>query len=429
MKRLSLKEIEQLSSEEVYFDNKKNKPIVKNIKNIDLPLIKTTKLGNTIKVWTSNLDSAALRQAVEFADLPFIYPKGLALMPDVHVGMGVPVGSVIPTTGALVPSAVGTDIGCGMLAVRLNIKKHELPDNLRSLRLKIEELIPVGSGCIQKNDLDDQFINNTWLKLKNKFEQINQDDYLKIQSPWRHLGTLGSGNHFIEISFDEDKCVWIVIHTGSRGPGGSIGGYFINKAHKRIKENGIDAKIGWFEEADPLFSKYTDAVEWAQTFAHENRQVILEKVLFAIKSLVNFNVIINGVAINCHHNYVMKEKHFDSDMWITRKGAIRAGVGEWGIIPGSMGTETYIVKGKGNIDSYCSCSHGAGRILSRKEAKERFNVGDLKKQLSGIECKKTKGFVDEIPSAYKPIKNVILEQKDLIETVHVLKQLISVKGE
>lgn len=395
----------------------------------DLPVIRYTELGSPVKVWTRALDSHAWKQAQDFASLPFIHPKGLALMPDVHVGKGVCVGSVLPTLGAIVPSAAGTDLGCGMIAVQLDLKAHQLPDNLKSLRRLIESRIPTGSGGVHKElPLE---MHDVWNGLNDSYKlSISSHSSLYRENGWKNLGTLGSGNHFVEISLDKHDGVWIVLHSGSRGVGSIIGQYFIDKAYRRAKENGsVLAHLGWFPDDDPLFDDYVKAVNWAQIFASKNREMMLQQVLNCLEVTLGFVPEIINEAINCHHNYVAHETHFGQNVWITRKGAIRAGKNEWGIIPGSMGAETFIVKGKGSEDSYCSCAHGAGRSMTRTQAKQQFTVKDLKSQVSGVECQVSKSRIDEIPAAYKPIKDVMDNQKDLVEIVHILKQVLCIKGD
>lgn len=401
--------------------SKKNTP--------ELPVLRYTDTGRPVRIWTPNLDSAAWRQAQDFACLPFIHPKGLALMPDVHVGKGVCVGSVLPTVGALVPAAAGTDLGCGMMAVRLDLKARQLPDNLRQVRKRLEARIPAGSG--QSHRDVPEAVNRAWKTLEERYQQVTAfHPRLALRDPQRHLGTLGGGNHFVEISLDETSQVWVVLHSGSRGPGSAIGQWFIDQAWRRAKAEGkVLAHLGWFPEADPLFEPYVQGLLWAQDFALLNRQMMLEQVMGVLETELGRRPAIVGEAINCHHNYTAREAHFGEDLWVTRKGAIRAGVGEWGIIPGSMGAETYIVKGKGVAESFCSCAHGAGRAMSRTQAREHFTVADLKKAVAGVECKVTRARVDEIPSAYKPIKQVMEHQKDLVEPLFVLKQILCLKGD
>ncbi len=394
-----------------------------------LPVVRYTDQGQPVTMWTPHLDSAAWRQVQDFASLPFVHPKGLALMPDVHVGRGVCVGSVLPTVGALVPAAAGTDLGCGMLAVRLDMNARQLPDNLRALRKRLEARIPAGSG--QSHREVPASVAAAWAARQGAYGQVTaRHPRLALRDPAKHLGTLGGGNHFVEISLDETSGVWVVIHSGSRGPGSALGQWFIDQAWSRAKAEGQAlAHLGWFPESDPLFAPYVEALMWSQDFALVNRQLMLEAVMEALELELGRRPAITGEAINCHHNYVAREQHFGQDLWITRKGAIRAGVGEWGIIPGSMGAETYIVKGKGVAESYCSCAHGAGRAMTRTQARAQFTVKDLKKAVAGVECQVSKARVDEIPHAYKPIKQVMAHQQSLVEPLFVLKQVLCLKGD
>ena len=398
-------------------------------KKADLPVLRYTDTGQPVRVWTPHLDSAAWRQAQDFASLPFVHPRGLALMPDVHVGRGVCVGSVLPTVGALVPAAAGTDLGCGMLAVQLDLVANQLPDSLRAVRKKLEARIPAGAG--QTHRAVPLEVCALWETMRPGYERITaHHPRLALSQPERHLGTLGGGNHFVELSLDTRSRVWVVIHSGSRGPGSALGQWFIDQAWRRAKAEGKPlAHLGWFPDTDPLFESYVQALMWAQDFALLNRQVMLAQVLDVLELERGTRPTLVSEAINCHHNYVARESHFGEDLWITRKGAIRAGVGEWGVVPGSMGAETYIVKGKGVAESYCSCAHGAGRAMTRTAARAQFTVSDLKKAVAGVECRISKSRVDEIPMAYKPIKQVMAHQTDLVEQVEVLKQIMCLKGD
>lgn len=396
---------------------------------VALPVVRYTDQGQPVTVWTPHLDSAAWRQAQDFARLPFVFPKGLALMPDVHVGQGVCVGSVLPTVGALVPAAAGTDLGCGMLAVRLDLNARQLPDNLRALRKGLEAAIPVGAGQSHREIPD--AVAQAWAAQRGTYERVTgPHPRLALREPARQLGTLGGGNHFVELSLDEHSGVWVVIHSGSRGPGSALGQWFIDQAWRRAKAEGQTlAHLGWFADTDPLFEPYVAALMWAQDFALLNRRLMLEAVLATLEAALGRRAQVIGEAVNCHHNYVARERHFGEDLWVTRKGAIRAGVGEWGIVPGSMGAATYIVRGKGVEASYCSCAHGAGRAMSRTQARAHFTVGDLKKAVAGVECKISRSRVEEIPQAYKPIRQVMAHQHDLVDTVFVLKQVVCLKGD
>ena len=394
-----------------------------------LPVLRYTATGQPVRIWTPHLDSAAWRQAEDFASLPFVHPKGLALMPDVHVGRGVCVGSVLPTVGALVPAAAGTDLGCGILAARLDLSAAQLPDSLRAVRKRLESRIPAGSGQSHKA-LPDELLP-LWLEVSGGYaEATAMHPRLALKQPERHLGTLGGGNHFVELSLDSKSNVWVVIHSGSRGPGSMMGQWFIDQAWRRAKAEGVKlAHLGWFPDDDPLFEGYVKALLWAQDFALANRKAMLAQVLDVLELERGVRPEVVGEAINCHHNYVARERHFGEDLWITRKGAIRAQEDDLGVVPGSMGTETYLVRGKGLAESYCSCAHGAGRAMTRTAARAQFTVADLRKSVAGVECRVSKSRVDEIPQAYKPIKQVMVHQSDLVETVDVLKQALCLKGD
>lgn len=394
-----------------------------------LPVVRVSDSGKPVKIWTTHLDSMAWRQANAFASLPFVHPEGMALMPDVHPGRDVCVGSVLPTVGAIVPAAVGTDVGCGMMAVRLSLMAHQLPDSLRALRKSMEASIPLGAGQIHR--VPPEQAKNIWEVIRPGYEQVGcVNTRACLPDPARHLGTLGGGNHFIEVCLDEKSGVWIVVHTGSRGPGATLAQWFINQAHRRVREAGqAHGSMGWFPEEDPLFKPYTDAIAWSQEFARLNREVIMEVAIQALAEAIGWRPEVQGKAINCHHNYVAQEQHFGIPTWVTRKGAISAMAGEWGIVPGSMGDRTYIVKGRGSQASFHSCAHGAGRRMSRKSARDRYTVKDLKQATRGVECKVSRTRVDEIPLAYKPIKQVMQHQSDLVEPIFELKQVVCLKGD
>ncbi len=391
--------------------------------------------GNVpVKIFTDDVDSASLTQLGNMSQLPFIHSH-IAAMPDVHHGIGATVGSVIPTRGAIIPAAVGVDIGCGMNAVRLSLKASDLPDNLYTIRSAIEKRVPTGFDEHERPS-----IQGSTLKNMEKHLDVITDKHTGLEKmlknfhrTWgKQLGTLGGGNHFIELCLDESDDVWIMLHSGSRGIGNVIGRYFIEKAKKDVgKELGRlpDKDLAYFTEGTQHFDDYVQAVSWAQDYAMVNRREMMRLVLDALqasKQLPAFTT--TREAINCHHNYVQKEEHFGAEVYITRKGAISAQEGQLGIIPGSMGAKSYIVRGLGNQQSFCSCSHGAGRRMSRSQAKRLFTTRDLEAQTQGIECRKDKGVVDEIPSAYKDIDVVMQNQSDLVEVVHTLKQVICVKG-
>lgn len=385
-----------------------------------------------VKIFTHDIEPEALQQLANIAQLPFIH-KHIAAMPDVHAGIGATVGSVIPTIAAIIPAAVGVDIGCGMNAVRLSLNANQLPDNLRKLRSTIENAIPVGFAMHER----DIARNSTIAALSGGLHKI-LECHPKIASlqkkpyqTWiRQIGTLGGGNHFIELCLDENQDVWIMLHSGSRGIGNAIGRYFIELAKQdmgRQLANLPDKDLAYLEEGSAHFDDYVFAVHWAQDYARANRQEMMHLIVEALKKVLpDFRL--TKEAINCHHNYVSIEEHYGATVMVTRKGAIRAGLNELGIIPGSMGAKSYIVKGRGNPESFCSCSHGAGRRMSRTAAKRLFTQADLEAQTSGVECRKDAGVIDEIPGAYKDIDKVMENQSDLVEVVHTLRQIICVKG-
>ncbi len=386
-----------------------------------------------VHIWTRDIDPKAIDQLSNIAQLPFVH-NHVAAMPDVHLGLGATVGSVIPTVKAVIPASVGVDIGCGMMAARLSLHAHQLPDSLARVRSEIESKVPVGFNM---HDVE-RTCNEGVRKVKAGHDLLT-DKHPKLAEkarkgkPWkwaRQLGTLGGGNHFIELCLDEEQRVWVMLHSGSRGVGNDIGKYFISQAKEEMIQKGIrlpDKDLAYLEEGSQSFADYVEAVGWAQGYAMENRRQMMRLVLDALtRDLPEFTI--TDQAINCHHNYIAQEHHFGEDVYVTRKGAIRAGAGEYGIIPGSMGARSYIVKGKGNADALCSCAHGAGRKMSRTEAKRRFKREDLIAQTKGVECRKDKGVIDEAPGAYKDIDAVMANQQDLVEVVHTLKQVVCVKG-
>lgn len=387
-----------------------------------------------IKIWTpvEGVEDAALTQLKNIARLPFIHANGVAAMPDVHMGKGASVGTVIATEKAIIPSAVGVDIGCGMNAVRLSLKASDLPESLTKIRHQIERDVPLGAGGQHDEDKAHTFSTITVAPPKFIIDALYGGDQEKAWHKWgRQLGSLGSGNHFIELCIDENQDVWVMLHSGSRGIGNMIGSYFIEKAKRRMEQYFItlpDGDLAYLPEETDDFNDYVEAVGWAQNYALENRRLMMEVVIAALRRHIQIEFTITSESINCHHNYVEKENHFGRNMWVTRKGAIRAREGDLGIIPGSMGQRSYIVRGKGELQSYCSCSHGAGRRMSRAEAKRRFTVEDLKAQTQGVECRKDSDVLDEIPSSYKDIDEVMANQADLIEVVHTLKAVMCVKG-
>lgn len=389
-----------------------------------------------VKVWTPDLEPEARRQLENVSRLPIIHGH-VAAMPDVHAGIGAAVGSVIPTKGAVIPAAVGVDLGCGMNAMQLSLTAKDLPASLGRIRSAIESAVPVGfdmhAGAKGRGGKREKAAKEMEKGLKRIAERNPRIASMQknFQETWvRQLGTLGGGNHFIEICLDESQNVWVMLHSGSRGIGNVIGRYFIERARREMERSDVhlpDRDLAWFAEDSPAFDEYVEAVHWAQDYALENRREMMRAVLAAIAPhLPPFRIV--DEAVECHHNYVARETHFGENLLITRKGAIRAGAGELGIIPGSMGAKSFIVRGKGNPQSFCSCAHGAGRQMSRTEAKRRFSQADVERQTSGVECRKDAGVIDEIPGAYKSIDEVMANQSDLVDVVHTLKQVICVKG-
>lgn len=381
-----------------------------------------------VKVWTDNVAHNALDQLVNTASLDIVHGH-VAAMPDVHLGKGATVGSVFATKGAIIPAAVGVDIGCGMVAAKLSLTASDLPDSLRAIRDQIERDVPLGpGGAHSKAMISAQHpITQKFDRLIMKYDGLSR---LRNDKFAKQAGTLGSGNHFIELCLDEHDNVWVMLHSGSRGPGNIVGSFFIEQAKEQMGEelgSLPDRDLAYLTENTEAYRDYCFAVETMQEYAGYNREVMFDLVIAALRRyLPNFTIAES--AINCHHNYVNQEHHYGADVWVTRKGAIRAGVGELGIIPGSMGTRSYIVRGLGNEESFCSCSHGAGRNFSRGEAKRRFTVEDLVAATEGIECRKDKGVLDEIPAAYKDIDEVMSNQTDLVEVVATLRQVLNVKG-
>ncbi len=395
-------------------------------------------MGVPIKAWIDGVgvEDQARKQLMNTALLPIVFHH-VAAMPDVHFGIGATVGSVVATRGAIIPASVGVDIGCGMVAVETDLTANQLPNSLKDLRAAIEKAVP--HGRTSNGGRGDRgawhelpaTTERAWKKLYSDYEAI-QAKHPRIRggNDVNHLGTLGTGNHFIEVCLDEAEHVWFMLHSGSRGVGNRIGSYFIELAKQDMHHqlgNLPDKDLAYLREGTVHFNDYVDAVSWAQRYAMTNRTLMMEAVITAArKQLPKFAL--GKHAVNCHHNYVEKEHHFGEDVFVTRKGAVRAGLGELGIIPGSMGARSYIVRGKGNEDSFCSCSHGAGRAMSRGEAKRRFTVEDHEKATAGIECRKDEGVIDETPMAYKPIDKVMAAQTELVEVVHELRQVVCVKG-
>ncbi|TFW27763.1 RtcB family protein [Massilia horti] len=398
--------------------------------------------GSPVKMWTRGVpvEEEAKKQLSNTAKMPFIY-KHIAAMPDVHLGKGSTIGSVIPTLGAIIPAAVGVDIGCGMMAAKTTLTANDLPDNLGPLRSAIERSVPHGMSPKTRGfkgrdkgswDTPPKPVDIAWLQLKDEFDAIcEKTPKLKNTNNYKHLGTLGTGNHFIEICLDEVGFVWFMLHSGSRGVGNAIGTYFIELAKKDMRTHFInlpDEDLAYLPEGTQHYDDYVEAVGWAQKFARMNREVMMQNLIAAVRTVITKPFETHVEAVNCHHNYVQKENHFGKDVLVTRKGAVSAREGELGIIPGSMGAKSYIVRGKGNPESFHSCSHGAGRTMSRNEAKRRYTVEDQVRATEGVECRKDEHVIDEIPMAYKDIDAVMEAQRDLVEVVHTLKQIVCVKG-
>ena len=399
-----------------------------------------TEKGVPIKAWTKGvpLEDQARAQLLNVAQLPFIF-KWVAAMPDVHWGIGATVGSVIPTKGAIIPAAVGVDIGCGMMAVQTGLNARDLPDNLKPIRSAIEKAVPHGrTNHGGKGDVGGwQQIParnaEVWQSLKPRYDAIlEKHPKLDRGNHANHLGTLGTGNHFIEVCLDETDNVWFMLHSGSRGVGNRMGSYFIELARKDMQKffiNLPDKDLAYFSEGTEHFDDYVEAVEWAQDFARFNRDLMMEQIVNAVRTSGEVRPFVAELkAINCHHNYVARESHYNQNILVTRKGAVRAREGDMGIIPGSMGARSYIVRGKGNPESFMSCSHGAGRAMSRAEAKRRFTIEDHRRLTEGVECRKDADVIDETPAAYKQIEAVMAAQSDLVDVVHTLHQVVCVKG-
>ncbi|MBJ2143137.1 MULTISPECIES: RtcB family protein [Delftia] len=395
--------------------------------------------GVPIKMWTKGVpvEDEARKQLENAARLPVVF-KHVAAMPDVHLGIGATVGSVIPTIKAIIPAAVGVDIGCGMMAAKTTLRAEDLPDNLGPLRSAIEQAVPHGSvprhrgrdpGSWENPPVS---VDQVWATLADEFDLLCElHPRLANTNNRKHLGTLGSGNHFIEICLDEAGFVWFMLHSGSRGVGNAIGTHFIELAKKDAElhqRNLPDKDLAYFEEGARYFGDYVRGVSWAQKFAMRNREVMMANLIATVRKVIAKPFESHVEAVNCHHNYVQQERHFGQDVFITRKGAVSARRGELGIIPGSMGARSYIVRGLGNPESFESCSHGAGRVMSRTKAKKMFSVADHIKATEGVECRKDANVVDEIPMAYKDIDAVMAAQQDLVEVVHTLKQVVCVKG-
>jgi tRNA-splicing ligase RtcB len=394
-----------------------------------------------VRLWTGDLplEPDALQQIRNLAALP-ILARHVAVMPDVHVGKGATVGTVIPTRGAIIPAAVGVDIGCGMSAVRTNLRAEELPDSLGAVRAQIERDVPVGFAHHPEpvrtlhDGLAGHALSRRMKGLRKRFDALRIRRVIgRYDEPrmWCQVGSLGGGNHFVEIALDESGAVWLMLHSGSRHIGKTIGETAIGMARERAQREHVrlpDRDLAWLDEGSEAFEMYVEALRWAQDYAATNRDVMMHLVLRAAAKALGREIVTGATAVNCHHNYASVETHFGESVWVTRKGAVSARAGELGIIPGSMGAKSFIVRGKGNPDAYCSCSHGAGRRMSRGEAKRSLSLDDLRRETAGVECRKDSGVLDESPSAYKDIEAVMRAQDDLVEIVHTLKQVVCVKG-
>jgi len=393
--------------------------------------------GVPVKMWTRGVpvEDEAKRQLTNAARLPVVF-RHIAAMPDVHFGIGATVGSVIPTLKAIIPAAVGVDIGCGMMAAKTTLTAEDLPDNLAPLRAAIERAVPHGRAPGARDPgawcKTPARVDSAWAELEPEFRAICRDHpKLEKTNHHQHLGTLGSGNHFVEVCLDESGAVWFMLHSGSRGVGNAIGTMFIELARQDALRNNAhlpDRDLAYFEEGARHFGDYVRAVGWAQRFAAANREVMMKQVIEAAKTVLAKPFRSHLEAVNCHHNYVQKERHFGEDIYVTRKGAVSARTGELGIIPGSMGACSYIVRGRGHPESFASCSHGAGRRMSRGEARRSFTLEDHRAATEGVECRKDAGVIDETPGAYKDIDAVMAAQSDLVDVVHTLKQVVCVKG-
>lgn len=388
--------------------------------------IPASKNSTAVKVWSplEKVDEKALQQLRNMAALPFVF-KHVAAMPDVHVGIGATVGSVVAMRGYLIPAAVGVDIGCGMMAVRTNLHSERVVDAAVKIRSLIEAAIPVGfaGNRVVEDSVDD------WGGWK-KWKEVSLGDKELRDKALLQMGSLGGGNHFIELCLDQAGAVWVMLHSGSRGVGNKIAQRHMQSAKKRLRDANVrlaDMDLAWVEEGTEEFSSYLGDLNWCQAYAFQNRVEMMDRILAILRDMFD-SAMKTDFQVNCHHNYAIREKHFGEQVWVTRKGAVRAASGDLGIIPGSMGARSFIVRGLGSADSFHSCSHGAGRVMSRTEAKKRFSVKDLKTQTEGVEARKDQGVLDEIPAAYKNIDEVMARQTDLVEPLFQLKQFLCVKG-
>ena len=395
--------------------------------------------GVPVTMWTRGVpvEDEARRQLSQLARLPVVWPH-VAAMPDVHVGIGATVGSVVPTRHAIIPAAVGVDIGCGMIATRTSLMATDLPDSLAGVRAEIEKAVPHGRttqrGGRDKGAWNEppRTVESAWSGLDKDFRRLCElHPNLRKTNNLHHLGTLGTGNHFVELCLDEAERVWMMLHSGSRGVGNAIGTHFIELAQADMRQHVANLPhrdLAYFQEGSRHFDDYVFAVDWAQRFARENRAIMIKNALHALGRAIPKRFTVEDHAVNCHHNYVQKETHFGEQLFVTRKGAVSARKGELGIIPGSMGAKSFIVRGLGNEEALCSCSHGAGRVMSRTRAKQLISLDDHVKATAHVECRKDSDVIDESPAAYKPIDQVMAAQSDLVEIVHTLRQVVCVKG-
>lgn len=411
-----------------------------------MPADHTIYADGKVHSWTNGVpvEAAAYEQVQNIARMPFV--KRIAVMPDVHLGKGATIGSVIGTVGAIIPAAVGVDLGCGMLAVRTTLSAKDLPDSLAPLRSRIEHAVPHGrtnNGGPGDRGAWGDGLGEGFLRARARWASLQMPFYAMLEKhpkmlrreaigkPIAHLGTLGTGNHFIEVCLDQNEAVWVMLHSGSRGIGNNIGTYFIEKAKEEMRRwyiNLPDQDLAYLPEGSEFFADYVSAVEWAQDYAAENRKMMLESVLSAMRNTLDTQFALVDDIVNCHHNYISRENHLGQNLWVTRKGAVRAREGDLGIIPGSMGARSYIVRGKGNRDALTSCSHGAGRRMSRTEARRVFTIREHINATEGVECRKDADVIDETPAAYKDIDAVMAAQNTLVEPLHTLKQILCVKG-
>ena len=392
------------------------------------------RISEKVMAWLpeDEIEQATLDQIKLVAKLPFIH-QHVALMPDCHLGIGSTVGSMVPTKHAIVPAVVGVDIGCGMIAVKTELERSDLPDDLRPLRESIERRVPLSHGG------RNQRLSESAQERVRKLSEVENTEqiafYDQIAPHWKkQLGSLGSGNHFIEVVLDEAGGVWAFLHSGSRGVGNKIATHHIAIAKNRAALNEIElphSDLAYFEQGQPEFDAYLRDMFWAQTYARENRAEMMDRVMVALAEAATgdpSDSLTRVETIQCHHNFTQLEQHYDEMVYVSRKGAIRASEGVLGLIPGSMGTRSYVVRGKGNAESFCTAPHGAGRRFSRRQARKRFTVEDLERDMKGIESSLSPDFLDEVPGAYKDVDHVIEQSADLVEVLHTFRQIVNVKG-